>query len=67
MRGIIIKSIDPEDVQAARHLLAVEGYLDLAMFEEAAEELRDLDPAWFALDQTVSLQLRVLAGLNHRE
>jgi hypothetical protein len=54
-------------VRAVRRLLAVEGYLDLAMFEEAAEELRELDPAWFTLDQTVSLQLRVLAGLKHCE
>ncbi len=64
---MIIESIDPEDVLAVRHLLAVEGYLELGMFEEAAEELRELDPAWFALDQTVSLRLRVLAGLNHFE
>lgn len=67
MRGITTTSVDPEDVRAVRHLLAVEGYLDLAMFEEAAEELRALDPVWFALDQTVSLRLRVLAGLKHCE
>ena len=64
MRGIIVKTISLEDVQALRHLQAVEGYVDLGMFEEAEEELRALDPAWFALEQTLSLQLRVLAGLS---
>jgi hypothetical protein len=64
MRGIIIRSVSPEDAQNVRRLLAVEGYADLGMFEEAAEELRDLDPAWFALERTLSLQLRVFAGLS---
>jgi hypothetical protein len=64
MRGIIVRNICVEDLVALRHLQAVEGYLDLGMFEEADEELRELDPAWFALEQTVSLQLRVLTGLN---
>ena len=64
MRGLIIKHVNPEDMQAMRRLRATEGYLELGMFEEAAEELRELDPAWFALGQTVTLQLRVLAGLN---
>ena len=64
MRGIIIKDISLEDMQAMRRLQATEGYLELGMFEEAAEELRELDPAWFALEQTVTLQLRVLAGLG---
>jgi hypothetical protein len=64
MRGIIIKHLHPEDMQAIRRLHATEGYLELGMFEEAAEELRELDPAWFALEQTVTLQLRVLAGLK---
>jgi len=65
MRGVIIRSISPEDAQNMRRLLAVEGYVDLGMFEEAEEELQALDPAWFALDQTLTLQMRVLAGLNH--
>ena len=64
MRGIIVKTISVEDVQALRHLQAVEGYVDLGMFEEAEDELRALDPAWFALEETLSLQLRVLAGLS---
>jgi hypothetical protein len=64
MREIIIRSISPEDFQELRRLQATEGYLDLGMFEEAAEELRELDPAWFALEQTLSLQLRVFAGLS---
>jgi hypothetical protein len=64
MRGIIIKHVNPEDMQPIRRLRATEGYLELRMFEEAAEELRELDPSWFALEQTVTLQLRVLAGLK---
>ncbi len=67
MRGFIIKSVSPEDLQAIRRLRATEGYLELGMFEEAAEELRELDSAWFALEQTVTLQLCVLAGLHHCE
>jgi len=67
MRGIIIKSVSPEDLQAIRRLRVAEGYLELGLFEEAAEELRELDPVWFALEQTVTLQLRVLAGLDHCE
>jgi len=51
MRGINIKSVSPEDVQTVRRLRAIEGYVDLGMFQEAEEELRDLDPAWFAFDQ----------------
>ena len=64
MRGIIIRHIDPEDMQSFRRLQAIEGYVDLGMFEEAAEELRELDPAWFRFEKTLSLQLRVVAGLN---
>ena len=64
MRGIIIKDISPEELQALRHLQAVEGYLELGMSQEAEEELRELDPAWFAFEETISLQLRVLAALN---
>jgi len=64
MRGFIIKPVSPEDVREIRHLRATEGYLELGLFEEAAEELRELDPAWFALEQTLNLQVRVLAGLN---
>ena len=65
MRGIIIKSITVEDVQAVRHLQAVEGYLDLEMFQEAEEELHELDPRWLTLEPVLNLQSRVLAGLNH--
>ena len=56
--------MSPEDAQNMRRLLAIEGYLDLGMLAEAEEELRALDPAWFALDQTVTLQMRVLAALS---
>lgn len=64
MRGIIIKSVSPEDVQNMRRLQAIEGYVYLGLFEEAEEELHELDPAWYALRQTQELQLRVLAGLG---
>ena len=67
MRGFIIRSISLDEVLAMRHLHAVEGYLDLGMFQEAEEELRELDPAWFAFDETLKLQLRVLAGLGQSE
>ena len=64
MRGIIIKSITAEDAQNLRRFQAVEGYADLGMFEEAEEELRELDPAWYAFRETQQLQLRVLTGLG---
>jgi len=67
MRGTIIRSISLEDAQNLRHLCAVSGYVDLGMFQEAEEELRELDPAWFAFDETLKLQLRVLAGLGQSE
>ena len=64
MRRIIISSITPEDAQNLRRLRAVEGYVDLGMFQEAEEELRELDLAWLAFDQILSLQMRVYTGLN---
>jgi hypothetical protein len=64
MRGIIIKSISPEDVPTVRRLRAIEGYVDLGMFQEAEEELRDLDPAWFAFHEVSRLRLRVYTGLD---
>jgi hypothetical protein len=67
MRGVIIRSISPEDAQNMRCLLAIEGYVELGMFEEAEEELRQLDPAWFALKQTRFLQLRILTGQSQDE
>ena len=48
----------------ARHLLAAEGYIDLGMYNEAGAELRALDPAYFALEPTLVLQLCVYAGLH---
>jgi tetratricopeptide (TPR) repeat protein len=48
----------------ARHLLAVEGYLELEMYREAAAELRELEPACFALEETLVLQLCVYAGMQ---
>ena len=67
MRGTITESISLEEFQAVRCLRAVEGYVDLGMFEEAQEELGELDPAWFSLEATLSLQLRVLAGLGQSQ
>ena len=67
MRRFIIRSVSPEEMHAMRCLRAAEGYLDLEMFQEAEEELRELDPTWFALDHTLSLQLRVFAGLSQSE
>ena len=64
MRGIIISHVSPEDAQTIRRLQAVEGYADLGMFQEAAEELRGIDPAWLCLERITRLQLRVFAGLN---
>ena len=64
MRGIIIRHVSPEAAQAIRRLQAVEGYADLGMFQEAAEELRGVDPAWLRLEQIARLQLRVFAGLS---
>jgi hypothetical protein len=64
MRGFIIRSISLEEVLAVRHLQAAEGYAELGMFQEAEEELCELDPAWFALEPILSLQLRVFAGLS---
>jgi len=64
MRGIIIKHISLEDFQAVRSMEAIEVYIDLGMFEEAEAELRELDPAWFASQRVLSLQLRVLTGLS---
>lgn len=65
MRGIIIKHVSPEDVQAVRHVQAIEGYLDLEMFEEAEEELQELDPHWLALESVLQLRSRIYAGLQH--
>ena len=64
MREVIITVASPEDVQHARRLLAVEGYVDLGMYKEAEAELREVDPSWFVFEQTLVLQLRVYAGLH---
>ena len=64
MRGFIIRSISLDEVLAMRHLHAVEGYLDLGMFQEAEAELRELDPAWLSLEQTLRLQSRLSTGLG---
>lgn len=64
MRGIIIRSVSPEDAQDVRRLLAIEGYVYLGMFEEAEEELRGLSPSWFAFEGVLKLQSRVYAGLS---
>ena len=65
MRGTIIRSVSLEEYLAFRTLEAIEGYVDLGMFEEAEEELLDLDPVWLAFEQILTLRSRVYAGLNH--
>jgi len=65
MRGIIIRSITAADARNLRCLRAIEGYIDLGMFEEAEEELCELNPSWFVFEQVLRLQSRVYAGLNH--
>jgi hypothetical protein len=42
MRRIIIRSISLAEYQAFRRVQAIEGYVDLGMFEEAEAELREL-------------------------
>jgi hypothetical protein len=64
---MIIRTINAHDMPEFRRLLAAEGYADLGMFQEAEAELRELDPAWFAFKEIISLQLRVVAGLTPRE
>ena len=64
MRGIIVQTIDIEDVLAARHLHAVEGYAALGMFDEAEEELRQLHPRWRVLKRELSRELRDLAAFD---
>jgi tetratricopeptide (TPR) repeat protein len=59
--GISSSEVDTRD---ARRFLAVEGYLELEMYAEAEAELRQLDPAYRALEQTLVLQLCVWAGLH---
>ena len=47
-----------------RRLLAVEGYIDLGMYDEAEHELDTLDPAYLAFEETLVMQLCVFAGLQ---
>jgi hypothetical protein len=65
MRRIIISPISPEDLRNLRRLRAIEGYVDLGMFQEADEELRELDSAWFALERALWLKMCVDTGLSH--
>jgi tetratricopeptide (TPR) repeat protein len=60
----MLSGSDLVDCQQARQLLAVEGYIELEMYSEAAAELGQVDPAYLALEQTVVLQLCVYAGLH---
>ena len=64
MRQTIINTGSAVESEHARRLLAVEGYIDLGMYGEAAAELGALDPACFALEQTLISQLCVYAGLH---
>lgn len=47
-----------------RHLLAAEGYIDLGMYKYAQRELCEMDPAYFAFEEPIVLQLCVFAGLQ---
>src|SRR5881628_1014021 len=64
MRETITPSATGAAGKHARHLLAAEGYIDLELYEEANAELQALDPACFALEETLVLQLCVHAGLQ---
>lgn len=64
MRETNINTGSAVESEHARRLLAAEGYLDLGMYAEAAAELSELDPACFALEETLVLQLCVYAGLH---
>jgi tetratricopeptide (TPR) repeat protein len=64
MRHIVITNTTAGNGEDTRHLLAAEGYIDLGMYDEAAGELSALEPAYFALEQTLVLQLCVYAGLH---
>ena len=64
MRGFIISSGGPDDIGHIRHLLAAEGYVELGMYEEAEEELHEVDARWFVFQETLALQLRICAGLQ---
>jgi tetratricopeptide (TPR) repeat protein len=57
-------SLSTVDNGSARRLLAAEGYVELEMYAEAEAELRQVDPAYLALEQTLVLQLCVWAGLH---
>ena len=47
-----------------QRLLAVEGYIDLGMYEEAERELSEFDQAYLAFEETLVMQLCVYAGLQ---
>jgi len=65
MREQITSAADTStNARHARHLVAAEGYLDLGMYREAGLELEALEPACFALEETLVLQLCVYAGLK---
>ena len=55
---------ESEPGSAERRLLAVEGFIDLGMYEDAEHELRELDPAYLAFEETLVMQLCVYAGLQ---
>jgi tetratricopeptide (TPR) repeat protein len=64
MRHPVTQSKTATPGAEARRLRAVEGYIELGMFKEAAAELNALDPAYAAFEETVVLQLCVYAGLK---
>src|SRR4051812_28889597 len=54
----------PIDLPHAKRLLAAEGYIELGMYAEAGAELDALEDAYSTLEETLVLQLCVLAGLK---
>jgi tetratricopeptide (TPR) repeat protein len=62
MRKTLNISDSAADSRHAQRLLVAEGYIDLGMYREADAELRQLDPACFALEETLMLQLCAYAG-----
>jgi tetratricopeptide (TPR) repeat protein len=58
--GFIPVAVEPPDV---RRLRAVEGYIELGMYEEADFEIEQIDPAWPAVSRILALKLCIYAGM----
>jgi hypothetical protein len=58
--GFITKSVESPDT---RRLRAVEGYIELGMYDEADREIEEIDPARPAVSRVLVLKLCIYAGL----